>query len=355
MAAPVAVLGLDGEERERRASAAARRGRHVAVADRGEAGRLRGLRARGDARADAPAAGSRVPAAAPTTGRRASAPASPRARRPRRRPASPRSATATCRPRRAATAPPLALFSVARDGGWGGHFVDLQRDVTVADLPRRSAPGCARSSTSSASPRPAPARPGQDHGRAHAAASLAELLGVGHGGLGTTTFRPPYTPVTFGRSPAATAASCSTRPHDRHARLARRRSGAVFEDVGQWKRPWYYPARRRGHGRGRAARVPRGARGRRRCMDASHAGQDRRAGAGRRRAPQPRLHQRLEPRSRSAAAATALMLRADGMVFDDGVTTRLGRGPLPHDHHHRQRGRACWPGSRSGCRPSGPS
>ena len=33
------------------------------------------------------------------------------------------------------------------------------------------------------------------------------------------------------------------------------------------------------------------------------------------------------------------MCRADGMVFDDGTVMRAGRGPLPRDHHHRQRRR----------------
>jgi sarcosine oxidase subunit alpha len=56
-----------------------------------------------------------------------------------------------------------------------------------------------------------------------------------------TTFRPPYTPVAFARSPGATAGRCSTPEahtavHPWH--LAR---GAVWEDVGQWKRPRYYP------------------------------------------------------------------------------------------------------------------
>ena len=49
-----------------------------------------------------------------------------------------------------------------------------------------------------------------------------------------------------------------------------------------------------------------------------------------------------------------LMLRDDGMVFDDGVTARLGPG---HFHMTTTTGgaRACWPGSRNGCRPSGRS
>jgi sarcosine oxidase, subunit alpha len=69
----------------------------------------------------------------------------------------------------------------------------------------------------------------------------SELLGVPMEDLGVTTFRPPYTPVAF----AALAGRGRgrlydpervTAVHDWHVER-----GAVFEDVGQWKRPRYYP------------------------------------------------------------------------------------------------------------------
>ncbi len=59
--------------------------------------------------------------------------------------------------------------------------------------------------------------------------------------VGTTTFRPNYLPISFGTfaglergelfDPART-----TSPHEAHVA-----AGALFEDVGQWKRPWYFP------------------------------------------------------------------------------------------------------------------
>ena len=69
----------------------------------------------------------------------------------------------------------------------------------------------------------------------------SELLGVPMENLGVTTFRPPYTPVAFaalaGRSRGPLFdPERVTAVHDWH--VAR---GAVFEDVGQWKRPRYYP------------------------------------------------------------------------------------------------------------------
>ena len=58
---------------------------------------------------------------------------------------------------------------------------------------------------------------------------------------GTTTFRPPYTPVAF----AALAGRDRGRLFDPERVTALHEwhvaAGAVFEDVGQWKRPRYYP------------------------------------------------------------------------------------------------------------------
>ena len=59
--------------------------------------------------------------------------------------------------------------------------------------------------------------------------------------VGTTVFRPNYTPVSFG---AIVGRHCGplfdpkryTAMHEWHME-----QGAVFEDVGQWKRPWYFP------------------------------------------------------------------------------------------------------------------
>ncbi len=101
--------------------------------------------------------------------------------------------------------------------------------------------------------------------------------------VGTTVFRPNYTPVTFG---AIVGRHCRelfdperyTALHQWHVE-----HGAEFEDVGQWKRPWYFPAHRQRqageHARCGGSRVPGGARAGRhsRCHDA---GQDRYPGAG---------------------------------------------------------------------------
>jgi sarcosine oxidase subunit alpha len=121
------------------------------------------------------------------------------------------------------------------------HFVDLQRDATVADIARaigagmRSVEHIKRYTTIGTA---------HDQGKTSGIISsgiTAEISGGEIAALGTTKFRPPYTPVAF-----ATLAGRSrgdlfdpvrvTTVHDWHVE-----QGAEFEDVGQWKRPWYYP------------------------------------------------------------------------------------------------------------------
>ena len=112
--------------------------------------------------------------------------------------------------------------------------------------------------------------------------------------------------------------------------------GAVFEDVGNWKRARYFP--RAGEDMHAAVQREclRGAAGCR-PVRRQHAGQDRPAGPGQRRVPQPRLHQRLDQ-----ARGRPLPLRPDAARRRHGVRRRrhrpAGPGPFPHDHDHRRRG-----------------
>ena len=59
--------------------------------------------------------------------------------------------------------------------------------------------------------------------------------------VGLTTFRPPYTPVSFGAfaGPARGEMFDPVRRTPIHDWAAE--NGAVFEDVGAWKRAWYFP------------------------------------------------------------------------------------------------------------------
>jgi len=141
-----------------------------------------------------------------------------------------------------AAAPGMVLWRVPDpDGDGSTQFVDLQRDATVADIARavgagmRSIEHIKRFTTIGTA---------HDQGKTSgvvAAGIAAELLGMPVGELGTTTFRPPYTPVAFAALAGRERGSLfdperTTAVHEWH--LAR---GAVWEDVGQWKRPRYYP------------------------------------------------------------------------------------------------------------------
>ncbi|MBK1787663.1 2Fe-2S iron-sulfur cluster-binding protein [Prauserella cavernicola] len=121
------------------------------------------------------------------------------------------------------------------------QFVDIQRDATVTDIGRavgaglRSVEHVKRYTTIGTA---------HDQGKTSgvlASGITAELLGARIEDLGTTTYRPPYTPVAFaalaGRSRGELFDPVRTTPlHEWHVA-----AGAVFEDVGQWKRPRYYP------------------------------------------------------------------------------------------------------------------
>ncbi|MFH5228278.1 glycine cleavage T C-terminal barrel domain-containing protein [Antrihabitans spumae] len=143
-----------------------------------------------------------------------------------------------------AEAEPLVLWHVADTaaGSTGAtSFVDLQRDATVADLRRavgagmRSMEHIKRYTTIGTA---------HDQGKTSgviASGITADLLGVPIADLGTTTFRPPYTPVAFAALAGRSRGSLfdperTTALHDWHVV-----HGAVFEDVGQWKRPRHYP------------------------------------------------------------------------------------------------------------------
>ncbi len=122
-------------------------------------------------------------------------------------------------------------------------FVDLQRDATVADIARalgagmRSVEHVKRYTTIGTA---------HDQGKTSGVVTsgiVAAMLGVDIDHAGVTTFRPPYTPVSFaalaGRDRGQLYDPVRITPiHAWHVD-----HGAVFEDVGQWKRPRYYPQR----------------------------------------------------------------------------------------------------------------
>ena len=121
------------------------------------------------------------------------------------------------------------------------QFVDLARDATVADI--RKAVGAGMDSVEHVK-RYTTIGTAHDQGKTSGILStgiITELLGRSISEVGTTSFRAPYTPVTFaalaGRDRGDLYDPVRVTPmHDWHVA-----QGAPFENVGQWKRPWYYP------------------------------------------------------------------------------------------------------------------
>jgi sarcosine oxidase subunit alpha len=201
------------------------------------------------------------------------------------------------------------------------HFVDQQRDVTVAEIQR--ATGAGMRSVEHVK-RYTTAGTAHDQGKTSGVLTsgvVAALLGVDVGELGTTTFRPPYAPVSF----AALAGRDRGVLHDPVRVTAlhpwHEANGALFENVGQWKRPWYYP---RGDEDIHAAVL-------RECgavresvgmMDASTLGKIDVQGPDA-AVLLDRLYTNLMSNLKVGSIRYGVMCRADGMVFDDGTVIRL--------------------------------
>ncbi len=200
-------------------------------------------------------------------------------------------------------------------------FVDYQNDATAKDIKLalregfRSIEHVKRYTTTGM---------GTDQGKLgnmHALGIISETTGSKIGELGTTTFRPPYTPLTFGTIVGRNVGEYfdifrRTPIHDWHVK-----NKAEFENVGQWKRAWYYP--KNGENMNDAVqRESKAARDSAGILDASTLGKIDIQGTD-----ASEFLNRVYTNSWSKLAIGkcryGLMLNEDGMVYDDGVTTRL--------------------------------
>ena len=111
----------------------------------------------------------------------------------------------------------------------------------------------------------------------------------------------------------------------------------MFEDVGQWKRPRYYPL----PGEDMEAAVLRecaAVRGGVGILDGSTLGKIDVQGPDA-AAFLDLLYTNMMSSLKVGSIRYGVMCGVDGMVIDDGTVLRLGRGPVPGLHHHRRRGR----------------
>jgi sarcosine oxidase subunit alpha len=201
------------------------------------------------------------------------------------------------------------------------HYVDLQRDSTVADV--LEAVGDGLRSVEHVK-RATYIGTAIDQGRT-SGVPTAEIvnaaLGWGPGAQGPTNARPPYLPVSFSVLAGPYRGRMldperQTPIHPWHVA-----NGAAFENVGQWTRPWFFP---RG-GEDLEAAVLRecaAVRTSAGVMDASTLGKIEIVGPDA-AAFLDRMYTNRMSTLSPGRIRYGLMLGLDGMVFDDGVVMRL--------------------------------
>jgi len=201
-------------------------------------------------------------------------------------------------------------------------FVDYQNDATAKDIKLalregfRSIEHVKRYTTTGM---------GTDQGKLgnmHALGIIADTTGVKMGEVGTTTFRPPYTPLTFGTIVGRNVGEYfdifrRTPMNDWHIN-----NNAKFENVGQWKRAWYYPRGNESMYEAvqRESKATRESAG---ILDASCLGKIDIQGSDASEFLN-RVYTNAWSKLGIGKCRYGLMLNEDGMVYDDGVTTRLG-------------------------------
>jgi sarcosine oxidase subunit alpha len=130
----------------------------------------------------------------------------------------------------------------AQKGRGPKAFIDLQNDVGVSDIELAAREGY---HSVEHVKRYTAMGFGTDQGKTgniNGMAILAKTLNQTIAETGTTTYRPNYTPVTFGSIAGQNLGAKLFDPVRKTAMHAwHEENGAEFENVGQWKRPWYYP------------------------------------------------------------------------------------------------------------------
>jgi len=220
------------------------------------------------------------------------------------------------------TNPPAVFFGLIPEGEDAKvSFVDLQRDANIRDL--RRAVGAGLTSIEHVK-RYTTIGTAHDQGKTSGTTTiglLAQLINKAPGEVGTLTFRPPYIGVPFSALAGRDLGILSdpirtTSLHNLHLNAK-----APMEDVGQWKRPWYFPLEKENM-HDAVIRECRAARNDVAAMDASTLGkidiQGPDAGIF-----LDRIYTNMFSTLKVGSSRYGLMCGVDGMVFDDGVTTRI--------------------------------
>ncbi|MEE9447365.1 MAG: sarcosine oxidase subunit alpha family protein [Arenicellales bacterium] len=218
---------------------------------------------------------------------------------------------------------PLWVLPCAHPIGNGPkkHFHELHNDSTIADIALAerenfiSVEHLKRYTTTGM---------GTDQGKTsnvNALNVMAALRNKPVGEIGTTTFRPPFTPLTFGAIVGQNCGDLFLQKRTSPMEPWHQVRGAQYEDVGDWKRPRYFP--RSGENMDEAVqRECKATRDSVGILDATTLGKIDIQGKD-----AAKLLNMVYTNAWSKLGVNrcryGIMLNEHGMIIDDGVTTRL--------------------------------
>ncbi len=220
---------------------------------------------------------------------------------------------------------PYAIAPLWAVDAGGRAWLDFANDVTTKDVKLAAQEGYSsvehmkRYTTQGMAP---------DQGKSSnvaALAVLAEATGQGIPATGTTTYRPPYVPVSIAAMGAGGRAEGFAPQRFLTSDALSRRMGAPMIEAGLWYRPSYFPRDGESDWRSACDREVRMVRAAVGVCDVSTLGKIDVQGpdAGR---FLDFLYTNVMSSLAEGRARYGLMLREDGFVMDDGTCARLGAG-----------------------------
>ena len=206
-------------------------------------------------------------------------------------------------------------------------FIDFQNDVTLSDIQLASREGY---NSVEHLKRYTTVGMGTDQGKTsnvNALMLLSQILDCEPEQVGYTTFRPPYAPTTIGAYAGRNIGNLFSPVRTTAINPWHEEAGAKFEHVGQWMRAWYYPKvnetmRQAVDREVTAARTNIG------ILDASTLGKIDIQGPDAAEFLN-RVYTNAWLKLPPGTSRYGLMLKEDGMVMDDGVTTCI-----KENHYH---------------------
>ncbi|MCL6707287.1 sarcosine oxidase subunit alpha family protein [Pseudomonas sp. R2.Fl] len=201
-------------------------------------------------------------------------------------------------------------------------FVDFQNDVHIKDLGLAQREGYRHVEHTKRYTTGGMATDQGKLGNVNMAGIIAGMRGVSPAEIGTSTFRPFYTPVSFG-----TMAGTSRGEHSRPVRQSplhgwAKKNGAVFVEAGLWYRSSWFPRAGEKTWRESVDREVLNVRANAGLCDVSTLGKIEVFGPDAAEFLN-RLYSNAFLKLPVGRARYGLMLREDGMVYDDGTTSRL--------------------------------